>query len=495
MKRKTRIVAFLLVICLMTGFLPSVRADGELTVSQELVDVLKTMEGFAAKPYWDYKQWTVGYGSLCPDAPSGPEGTGGELFNRYMESGIPLDEAEQLLRQELNRFEVDVRRFMNTHSLQLKQQEYDALVSFSYNCGSGWMSSGYMQRAVLSGARGSAFLYAMTLYSKAGGEYILQERRLCEANMYLNGVYRAYNSGDGAIPDNYRYVFLEGNGGTVKYGIFGFDTGDPPVISVEMTAPTGQMPDGTPYAYTLEGWYTADGRKVEKPDSTLESKTILYANWTDYEGKPVSLVKGQSVAVEVTVTAENADIRPGPALFYPEAATAPKGEKLWLTQLYNGWGLTSQGWVALTDTDYTGVPVEPRGATVTGSKVNYRNGPSTSGTTVVGQKYAGDRITVVKIDYSQDPAWGQMDDGYWIRLDFVQLDEDPAQPKPVMKGDLTGDEIIDSLDGLLLLRHLNGWNVTIAKPDAMDVNADGKVDSLDGLILLRYLNGWNVQLK
>ena len=61
-------------------------------------------------------------------------------------------------------------------------------------------------------------------------------------------------------------------------------------------------------------------------------------------------------------------------------------------------------------------------------------------------------------------------------------------------GDLTGDDKINSLDGLLLMRHLNGWNINIASPEAMDVNADGKVNSLDGLILMRYLNGWNVTL-
>ena len=61
-------------------------------------------------------------------------------------------------------------------------------------------------------------------------------------------------------------------------------------------------------------------------------------------------------------------------------------------------------------------------------------------------------------------------------------------------GDLDGDGKINSLDGLLLLRHLNGWDVDIAVPEAMDVNGDGKVTSLDGLMLQRYLNGWDVTL-
>lgn len=63
-----------------------------------------------------------------------------------------------------------------------------------------------------------------------------------------------------------------------------------------------------------------------------------------------------------------------------------------------------------------------------------------------------------------------------------------------MPGDLTGDGKLNSLDGLLLMRYLNGWDVNVGSAGAMDVNGDGKVNSLDGLILMRYLNGWNVTL-
>lgn len=63
-----------------------------------------------------------------------------------------------------------------------------------------------------------------------------------------------------------------------------------------------------------------------------------------------------------------------------------------------------------------------------------------------------------------------------------------------LPGDLNGDSLINSLDGLMLLRYLNGWDIDIATPESMDVNGDGKVNSLDGLILMRYLNGWKVTL-
>ena len=77
--------------------------------------------------------------------------------------------------------------------------------------------------------------------------------------------------------------------------------------------------------------------------------------------------------------------------------------------------------------------------------------------------------------------------------DFVIDFWDLIKPKYTL-GDVNGDGVIDSLDGLLLMRYLNGWDVEIASPKAMDVNNDGVVDSLDGLLLMRFLNGWDVTL-
>ena len=40
--------------------------DGTLKVSDELLRVLKQLEGFSPYAFWDYKQWSIGYGSECP---------------------------------------------------------------------------------------------------------------------------------------------------------------------------------------------------------------------------------------------------------------------------------------------------------------------------------------------------------------------------------------------------------------------------------------------
>lgn len=84
---------------------------------------------------------------------------------------------------------------------------------------------------------------------------------------------------------------------------------------------------------------------------------------------------------------------------------------------------------------------------------------------------------------------GQLSTGDSFCLAEVELEPE------CLTGDVNGDGEIDSLDGLLLMRYLNGWDVEIPCPDAMDANGDGNVDSLDGLLLMRFLNGWDVSLK
>ena len=65
---------------------------------------------------------------------------------------------------------------------------------------------------------------------------------------------------------------------------------------------------------------------------------------------------------------------------------------------------------------------------------------------------------------------------------------------PVTYCDILNAAMNEAEIGRIIINRKNGWNVNIASPEAMDVNGDGKVNSLDGLILMRYLNGWNVTL-
>ena len=240
---KKRWISALLVMAMMLSLIPGIplqiRADTQtetvqtMAVSDEMIAVLKRMEGFSGVAFWDYAQWTIGYGTRCPE---GKE-------NYYTkENPLTEEEAIVLLHEELDGFENSVNKFAKKHGLILSQHQFDALVSFSYNVGGSWMNStgNTLVKAILNGSKPEEFIYAMCLYSRAGSDFILQRRRLSEANMYLNGVYKAYNT-TGGVPSHYRYVFLDGNGADVNYVIHGFDANlasKPVTVFTRMTLPS-----------------------------------------------------------------------------------------------------------------------------------------------------------------------------------------------------------------------------------------------------------------
>ncbi len=349
-------LAVVLFFGLFVGMAQPANAASALESSDKLIEVIKTMEGFAKKPYWDMDHWAIGYGTSCPD----------DKLNEYKKEGISKTAATKLLKKDLSSREDAINNFANKYGLKLEQQEFDALVSFTYNCGSGWLSdtSGYFNKAVRKGDTSNAFLYGICLWSSAGGEYILLKRRLCEANMYINGVYKASNSGDKDLyPDNFRWVFLDGNGGEPEHIICAFDADKPKAISAKISkAPTGKDKDGNKFTYTLAGWYTEGGKKVSKLNDSLEAGTVLYAKWEDPEGNIVDLPKGGKPEMErVVVTAASVNVRKGPGTYYEKVGTASEGEILTLTEVYeagsNIWGHFADGWISLSYTNYDEAPI------------------------------------------------------------------------------------------------------------------------------------------
>lgn len=422
-----------LLLCLVTliCIAPMAQAAEEtgMKVSDDFISVLKEMEGFSAYPYWDVSQWTIGYGTKCPS----------DKLEKYKKTGITEEIALELLDEELASFSEDVNAFAEKHKLTLKQHQFDALVSFTYNCGSGWMSelNGNFNTAVRSGDTGSLFLYGICLYSTSAGNYILIERRLCEANMYINGVYKAYNKGD-SYPDNYKWVFLNGGGAVPRYPIFAYDAKKAPTIGVRFSSiPTGKTADGKIFTYEFAGWYTEAGKKVTKADSSLKNGQVLYARWKNPDGEVVELPTGTEISKEtISVTSSSVNVRKGPGTFYAKTGSLTKGTKLSLTQVYtaNGytWGKTNKGWVSLSNTSYE-APVEvefPQAATVNANEVNYRSGPGTS-YKKKGEKNKGDKVTIVSL--SDSGKWGKMSDGNWIYMDYVTYDKDKVTKVQLIK--------------------------------------------------------------
>lgn len=156
------------------------RADA----SESLVSLVASFEGFSQYPVWDYSQWSVGYGTRCPD---------GKL-SEYMLHGIPEEDARTLLHEYLQASKSQVTAWVDRQGLGRSDAQVNALVSLTYNIGPGWMSSDTyagFRTLIVSGGTEQEIMTAFAQICHAGGEVLpgLVERRICEAYLYCTGQY------------------------------------------------------------------------------------------------------------------------------------------------------------------------------------------------------------------------------------------------------------------------------------------------------------------
>lgn len=146
-----------------------------MKLSQTGIDLIKSFEGLkltAYKPVPTEKYWTIGYGHYGPDVKAGQK--------------ITAAEAEAMLSRDLVRYEGFVKdKYFVPQTDQLNQNQYDALVSFVYNCGQGNLKSLCGKSRTLK-----QIAEAMLLYDKAGGNVLagLTRRRKAERELFLTPV-------------------------------------------------------------------------------------------------------------------------------------------------------------------------------------------------------------------------------------------------------------------------------------------------------------------
>jgi lysozyme len=105
-----------------------------MRTSQEGVALIKRFEGFQATPYYcPAGILTIGYGHIRDAA---------------AHSAITETQAEALLRQDLHVAEDAVLRLVG---IPLRQNQFDALVSFTFNLGAGALQRSTLRRVVNRG--------------------------------------------------------------------------------------------------------------------------------------------------------------------------------------------------------------------------------------------------------------------------------------------------------------------------------------------------------
>ena len=148
-----------------------------MNVSERCIQLIKHHEGVRNRPYrCPANLWTVGVGHLIGDGKSLPDS-----WNRT----FTQEEIDAILRSDLRKFEAGVFRMLP--KVQLRQCEFDALVSFSFNLGLGTFQRSTIRQALLRGDKEAA-MESLVKYCKAGGKILkgLQNRRLDERKLFLS---------------------------------------------------------------------------------------------------------------------------------------------------------------------------------------------------------------------------------------------------------------------------------------------------------------------
>jgi lysozyme len=146
-----------------------------VNVSKAAILLIKHHEGVRSRPYrCPAGLWTVGVGHLIGDGKSLPES-----WNKTFSQ----EEIDKILKSDLRRFELGLTKLLP--NIPLKQNEFDALVSFCFNLGLGCFQRSTIRQALLRGNKEAA-MESLVKYCRAGGKILrgLQTRRLDEKALF-----------------------------------------------------------------------------------------------------------------------------------------------------------------------------------------------------------------------------------------------------------------------------------------------------------------------
>jgi lysozyme len=145
-----------------------------MRISQEGVNLIKHFEGCRLEAYkCPAGVWTIGYGHTA---------------NVKEGDSVDQEAAEAFLIEDLESFEQDVTRLVE---VPLTQQQFDALVSWTFNLGAGNLAESTLLRK-LNNYQYAEVPEQMMRWVRAGGQVLdgLVKRRAAEAALFQNKNWR-----------------------------------------------------------------------------------------------------------------------------------------------------------------------------------------------------------------------------------------------------------------------------------------------------------------
>lgn len=432
---KKRIVCVLLTLIMLVSLVPVTAltaSAASLKTSEAAITIMKKLAIFKKDCYQvpGTNEFRIGYGTICSEKHKTTYKNGQvENSTDAGKHSVTQAQADQALRKLILDLDAKVNSFASANSLTLSQCQHDALVLFTFDVGTSWMSgSGVVKSAIVSKASTNDLLKAMSDWAGNQDDF---RRRKIEVNMYKNGVYSdvtpssfgtvTYNPNVGTLPQN----------GTGAYSVL-FDT----------TKTSAHIPSPTRTGFKFIGWYTVKegGERVPALTASCNGKE-LWAAWQD-TSLTANSVDSASYVHSINETLKvsqlvSLDVYPVPTKKNVKPFRTIKKDTATVTAIKdfidddgNRWcklSAAGDGWVLLKtsgqsdsgNTDYTGGKIDVT-VTVTNAYVNRRASDSAS-SAKNGVYTAGTKLKIIATNEAK--TWGQVEENGvavgWVALMYT----------------------------------------------------------------------------
>lgn len=431
---KKRIVCVLLTLIMLVSLVPVTAltaSAASLKTSEAAITIMKKLAIFRKNCYQvgSTNEFRIGYGTVCTEKHETKYENGKVVRTDTEKHTVTQAQADQALRKAILSLDEQVNSFASSNGLTLSQCQHDALVLFTFDVGTSWMSgSGVVKSAIVSKASTNDLLKAMSDWAGDQDDF---RRRKIEVNMYKNGIYSDVTpSSFGTVTYNPNYGTLPQNG-TGTYSVL-FDT----------TKTSAHIPSPTRSGFKFIGWYTAreGGERVPALTASCNGKE-LWAAWQD-TSLTANNVDSASYVHEISETLKVSQLASLNVYSVPTTKnvkpfrtikkdiTTVSVIKDFFDENGNRWcklSTAGDGWVLLKssgqsdsgNTEYTGGKINVT-VTVTNAYVNRRASDSAS-SAKNGVYTAGTKLKIIATNDAK--TWGQVEENGvavgWVALMYT----------------------------------------------------------------------------
>ena len=264
---------------------------------------------------------------------------------------LTLEEAEILLRSDIAEFEKAVNDFCTTYGIILTQYQFDALVCFTYNLGTGWTtrdsSMALMLRNGYEKYTEDEIINIFSLYKYSGNVLMpgLVQRRRKEAAMFLNNASLAdYKTGKYKV--DITPLSVRSSASLLSPQITTLNKG----TEINITKVSGF------WGQTNEGWVhlgyccyltETDATPVEPtPEQPVEPEQPTKPAEPEQPEEPEQPTEENYPTGFYMVTTP-LNVRSGPGTDYDIVNWTAKGDVFYITKTSGKWGKIGKGWISL----------------------------------------------------------------------------------------------------------------------------------------------------